>query len=102
MATKKMEALQNMAKALSDSITEILDRVLTYLKNDEAIDMVYLNNELVTLSGYIEQAGIKELETNEIGVLLHGIKIIESQLKSLGLVSHLLKSIKDSIYDESV
>jgi len=91
-----------MSNILPNSITEILNRILDYLKDDEGIDMVYLNNELVNLSKCIDRAGIKKLEVNEIGILLHGIKIIESQLKSLGLVSHLLKHIKDSIYDKSV
>jgi hypothetical protein len=91
-----------MAKTLPDSITEIVDRILKYLKNDEAIDMVYLNNELVTLNECIEQTGIKQLGINETGALLQGIRIIESQLKRLGLVSHLLKNMKDSIYDKSI
>ena len=92
----------SMANTLPNSITEILNRVLDYLKDDDGIDMVYLNTELVNLSECIERTGIKDLEINEIGVLLQGIRIIESQLKSLGLVSHLLKNIKDSVYDNTV
>ncbi|HLZ15607.1 MAG TPA: hypothetical protein VKQ08_01125 [Cyclobacteriaceae bacterium] len=91
-----------MSNALPDSITDIVDRILRYLKDDEAIDMVYLNNELVSLNECIEHTGIRKLGVNEIGALLHGIKIIESQLKSLGLVSHLLKNMKDSIYNKSI
>lgn len=91
-----------MAHTLRNSIAEILNGILDYLKEDDGIDMVYLNNELVNLSECIDRTGIKDLEVNEIGILLHGIKIIESQLKKLGLVSHLLKHIKDSIYDKSV
>ena len=81
---------------------EILERVLAYLKRDEAIDMGYLNLELVNLSDCVEKIGVRELDLNEVGALLHGIIIIEAKLKKLGLVSHLLKSMKDTIYEKSI
>ena len=87
---------------MPESITEIVNRVLDYLKDDDRIDMVYLNNELMTLNDSIDRIGIKELQIHEIGILLKGIKIMELQLKAMGLVSHLLKGIKDSIYDKTV
>ncbi len=49
-----------MSNILPNSITEILNRILDYLKDDEGIDMVYLNNELVNLSECIDRAGIKK------------------------------------------
>ena len=91
-----------MERKMPESITEIVNRVLDYLKDDDRIDMVYLNNELMTLNDSIDRIGIKELQIHEIGILLEGIKIMELQLKAMGLVSHLLKGIKDSIYDKTV
>jgi hypothetical protein len=91
-----------MSKFLPNSIRVILERVLFYLKSDEPIDMSYLDLELENLRVCIDQAGVTDLDVNEIGILLHGILIIEAKLKKLGLVSHLLKSIKDTIYDKSV
>jgi len=64
--------------------------------------MTYLNLELENLSDCIDRTGIKKLEVNETGILLHGLMIIEAQLKKLGLVSHLLKNIKNSIYNKSI
>jgi len=92
----------SMERKTPDSITEIVNRVLDYLKDDDRIDMVYLNNELITLSDSIDRIGIKKLEIRDIGILLEGIKIMELQLKTMGLVSHLLKGIKDSIYEKTV
>jgi hypothetical protein len=94
--------MNTMERKMPESITEIVNRVLDYLKDDDRIDMVYLNNELMTLNDSIDRIGIKELEIHEIGILLEGIKIMELQLKAMGLVSHLLKGIKDSIYDKTV
>jgi hypothetical protein len=91
-----------MANVSPDSTTEIIERLLDYLKHDVGIDMIYLNVELENLSECIDRTGIKKLEVSETGILLHGLMIIESQLKKLGLVSHLLKNIKDSIYDKSI
>jgi len=91
-----------MAEERPDSTTEILDRLLDYLDQDEGIDMIYLNHELENLSDCIDRTGIRKLEVNETGILLHGLMIVDSQLKKLGLVSHLLKNIKDSIYDKSI
>ena len=91
-----------MANGVHDSLTEIINRILEYLKDDDGLDMIYLNAELVNLSECLERKGVKELDINELGILLQGTRIIESQLKSLGLVSHLLKNIRDSIYDGSV
>lgn len=93
---------QVMANTSSDSTTEIIERLLNYLEYKEGIDMIYLNDELENLSECIDRTGIKKLEISETGILLHGLIIIESQLKKLGLVSHLLKNIKDSIYDKSI
>ena len=53
-----------MANAHPDSASEIIDRVLNYLKNDEGIDLIYLNNELVTLSDSITRTGISKLDIN--------------------------------------
>ena len=91
-----------MAEERPDSTTEILDRLLDYLDQDDGIDMIYLNHELENLSDCIDRTGIRKLEVNETGILLHGLMIVDSQLKKLGLVSHLLKNIKDSIYDKSI
>jgi|GEM_PF-5706499 len=91
-----------MANASTNSTAEIMERLLDYLKHDQGIDMIYLNVELENLSESIDRTGIKKLEVRETGILLHGLMIIESQLKKLGLVSLLLKNIKDSIYDKSI
>ena len=91
-----------MPNTLHDSISEIINRILDYLKDDDGIDLVYLNNELMNLNECVSSLGIKELDMNEIGTLLQGIRIIEAQLKSLGLVSNLLKTMKDALYKESI
>ena len=93
---------KDMAKGIPDSINEILDRLLNYLELDEGIDMIYLNLELENLKDCIDRIGVKEMEMNDTGIVLRGLMIIESQLKKLGLVSHLLKNIKSSIYDKSI
>ncbi len=87
-----------MSESIPDSTLEILERLLKYLKRDEGIDMIYLNLELENLSESINRIGINN---NESGVLLQGLLIVESQLKKLGLVSHLLKNMKNTIYDKN-
>ncbi len=91
-----------MARFLPDSIKAILERVLLYLKSDKPVDMGYLDLELENLKMSIDHADVKDLDVNEIGVLLHAIIIIEAKLKKVGLISHLLKNIKDTIYNKSI
>ena len=91
-----------MQDAPHGSPDEIVSRILDYLKEDEGIDLVYLNSELIMLSECVSRMGIKELDMNEIGTLLQGIRIIEAQLKNLGLVSHLLKTMRDSLYKDTI
>jgi len=90
-----------MANALPGSTRGIIDRILDYLGNDEGIDLIHLNNELETLNESFTSEGVNKLNANEIETLLDGIKIIESQLKSLGLVSHLLKNMNDLLYNKN-
>jgi len=59
--------MNTMERKMPESITEIVNRVLDYLKDDDRIDMVYLNNELMTLNDSIDRIGIKELQIHESG-----------------------------------
>ena len=91
-----------MSKEATDSVLEILERLLKYIYRDEGLDLMFLNVELENLSESLDRIEINKLEAKEIGLLLHGLMIIEAELKKMGLVSHIVKNMRESIYDKSI